>query len=174
MSAFFATQAEQSIGVVLSQRASNNVPLYPYRGTVITRWQAFAAGKQTFGADAYVTQATEITTQFFYGVTDGSVKSFGSTVSADVNEIIPFQTGSFVQLQVDEDVFTGDWLFLKEGAEGKFAASFTQSVMPPPPFYLNDARTFVALEDGATDEIIWAYRISSFQVSQYVLNPYPV
>lgn len=163
MSAFFANQAEQAITIVKFIPASTTPDLLPFRGTAFS----FQVGPSpTRAASCNITQISGPTqTQYFYGVTDGSVESFNATVHATNGNPIKVQTDSAVLLTISEATTVGSTLYMKRSQDGKWANIVDPGYIDPvsgDSIYWNEERCFVALQSGNANDLIWAYRIAVF------------
>jgi hypothetical protein len=153
MSAFFFTQADQSVGFVLSTRATQP-PLLPYRAVYVTGNQA---DSKAYTCDALVTSNGNANVRGFISVTDGSVRAFNSTVHALPTEQVSLQVGSALQITLDEFAESGSMLVVQNATGGTFG-------FPGDPIQTYDpALKVITLEPGEQGEIVWAMCISSFQ-----------
>ena len=153
MSAFFFTQADQSVGFVLSTRATQP-PLLPYRAVYVTGNQA---DSKAYTCDALVTSNGNANVRGFISVTDGSVRAFNSTVHALPTEQVSLQVGSALQITLDEFAESGSMLVVANASGGTFGFQGDPIQTYDPAFKV------ITLESGDPGEIVWAMCISSFQ-----------
>lgn len=153
MSAFFFTQADQSVGFALSTRATQP-PLLPYRAVYVTGNQA---DTKAYTCDALVTSNGNTNVRGFIGVTDGSVRAFNSPVHAIPTEQVSLQVGSALQITLSETCEVGSMLVVANADAGRFGP------LQSPITTYDPACKVITLQYGQVNEIVWAICISSFQ-----------